>query len=40
MKNNNSIYKKLQGVSVGIMTACLALTACDKEKGHARSEID
>ena len=32
MKNNNSIYKKLQGVSVGIMTACLALTACDKEK--------
>ena len=32
MKNKNSIYKNLQGVSIGIMTACLALTACDKDK--------
>lgn len=44
MKNRNSIYKNLQGVSMGIMAACLALTACDKDKEfyacHARSEID
>ena len=32
MKNRNSIYKNLQGVSMGIMAACLALTACDKDK--------
>lgn len=32
MKNRNSIYKNLQGVSMGIMAACLALIACDKDK--------
>ncbi len=32
MKNRKSIYKNLQGVSMGIMAACLALTACDKDK--------
>lgn len=32
MKNNKSIYKNLQGASLGIMAACLAFTACDKDK--------
>jgi len=32
MKNRKSIYKNLQGVSMGIVAACLALTACDKDK--------
>ena len=52
MKNRNSIYKNLQGVSMGIMAACLALTghhparrfcrAGQHGRGlcHARSEID
>lgn len=32
MKNKKMIYKNLQGVSMGIVTACLALSACDKDK--------
>lgn len=32
MKNKYSIYKNLQGMSLGIVATCMVLTACDKDK--------
>lgn len=32
MKNKRLIYKNLQSVSIGLVTTCLAFTACDKDK--------
>lgn len=32
MKNRYSIYKNLYGASACLLTACMVLTACDKEK--------
>lgn len=32
MKNKYSIYRNLQGVLLGVILACMLLTACDKDK--------
>lgn len=32
MKNKYSIYRNLQGISLGMITACMVLAACDKDK--------
>lgn len=32
MKNRNSIYQGLSRASIGMLAACMALTACDKDQ--------
>ena len=32
MKNRNSIYQGLSRASIGMLAACMTLTACDKDQ--------